>query len=234
MLFDPPLSSATLIKRYKRFLADITLSNGDQITVHCANTGAMTGCAGEGWPVYYSKSNNPKRKLPGSLELTVSPDSHLICVNTAMANKLVEEALSNGIITELSGYRGLKREVKYGQENSRIDFLLSEHDTAPDCYLEVKMVTLLEEGQGYFPDAVTTRGQKHLRELIEQVEQGYSAALLFCVTHTGIDSMKAAAHIDPAYAQLLGEAISAGVKVLAYGCDISEKEIKIDRPLPVG
>jgi sugar fermentation stimulation protein A len=231
MKFTPPLQPARLLKRYKRFLVDVQLPNGEMMTIHCANTGAMTGCIGEQWPVYYRLSDNPKRKLSGSLEITQDPAGNLICVNTANANKVVEEALQQKQITPFSGYQQLRREVKYGSENSRIDFLLSDHPTLPDCYLEVKMVTLLQQDSGYFPDAVTTRGQKHLRELIAQAENGYRACLLFCVAHTGINQVSAAAHIDPDYAQLLQEALAAGVEVLCYRCRINREEIVLDKAL---
>ncbi|RCU51609.1 DNA/RNA nuclease SfsA [Corallincola holothuriorum] len=234
MKFTPPLEKARLLQRYKRFLADVELENGELMTLHCANTGAMTGCIGEHWPVFFSLSDDPKRKLPGSLQLTQNPAGDLICVNTALANKLVAEALADQRISELRGYATVRREVKYGSENSRVDFLLSDHSDSADCYLEVKMATLLQEGQGYFPDAATTRGQKHLRELIEQVKAGCRAVLLFCVTHTGIHSVKAAAHIDPVYAKTLDEAVAAGVEVICYGCDISRQQIVLDRSLTFG
>lgn len=221
------LQSAKLLQRYKRFLADITLQNGTETTIHCANTGAMKGCATPGDTVWYSTSDNPKRKYPFSWEITQTQDQHFICVNTLRANQLVEEALTNGIISELSGFASLQREVKYGAENSRIDFLTTYHDK-PDTYIEVKSVTLLENGQGYFPDAVTLRGQKHLRELMDMVEQGYRAVLIFAVLHSGIDSVKAAEHVDPAYAKLLTQAIDLGVEVLTYKANISTDEIKIE------
>lgn len=209
------LKPATLIKRYKRFLADVILENDEQTTIHCANTGAMTGCAEPDSTVWYSTSDNAKRKYPFSWEITHTHQQHFICVNTIRANQLVEQALLDRKIAELNGFSQLKREVKYGEENSKIDFLLS-YDKQANAYVEVKSVTLLTDGQGYFPDAKTLRGQKHLRELIEMVQQGHRAVLLFAVLHTGIDSVKAAAHIDPAYAKLLQEAKNAGVEILAY------------------
>lgn len=214
------LDSATLIKRYKRFLADITLSDESETTIHCANTGAMTGCATPNDIVYYSVSDNLKRKYPFSWELTKTQKNHIICVNTQRANQLVEEALNNNIIDELSDYDTLQREVKYGTENSRIDFLLT-HKNKPNAYVEVKSVTLLEGEQGFFPDTVTTRGQKHLRELIEMVEQGHRAVLLFAVLHSGINSVKAAQHIDPKYAALIIEAQQCGVEILVYKAEFS-------------
>ena len=231
MIFNPPLQKATLIKRYKRFLADIILEDGSEVTIHVANTGAMTGCADKGDIVWYSTSSNPKRKYPLSWELCEKPNGDMICVNTIKANALVEEAILSNVISELSGYKKLQREVKYGSENSKIDFFLSQGEK-PDAYVEVKSVTLLDEsekaGQGYFPDSITTRGQKHLRELIEVVEQGNRGILLFAVLHSGINSVQAAAHIDIKYAELLKQALSAGVEVIAYKAEISPTKIELN------
>ena len=219
------LKKATLIKRYKRFLADIILEDGSQTTLHVANTGAMTGCATENDAIWYSTSDNVKRKYPFSWELTQTQKQHFICVNTLRANQLVEEAITNNVIKELSGYSNLRREVKYGDENSKIDFLLNDKNDT-ETYIEVKSVTLLgnpsiindeeNDKQGYFPDSVTTRGQKHLRELIQMKQQGHRAVLLFAVLHSGIESIMAAKHIDAKYADLLIEAVNQGVEVIAY------------------
>ncbi len=209
------LKKATLIKRYKRFLADVILEDGATTTLHVSNTGAMTGCAEPNDTVWYSTSANPKRKYPYSWEMTQTANKHLICVNTIRANQLVEEALHANVITELAGSSTIKREVKYGSENSKIDFFLSSPEKT-DAYLEVKSVTLLAGEQGYFPDAVTTRGQKHLRELIEVTQQGQRAILLFAVLHSGINSVKIAKHIDKKYNDLIIEAQAAGVEVIAY------------------
>lgn len=223
---------ATLIKRYKRFLADVILTNNNTTTMHVANTGAMTGCAEPDDTIWYSTSNNPKRKYPYSWELTQTKNNHFICVNTLRANQLAEEAILNGTITELQGFIKLQREVKYGEENSRIDFLLSHSiDNGSSqiqslkTYIEVKSVTLLENDQGYFPDTVTTRGQKHLRELMSIVKSGDRAVLLFTVLHTGINSFKVAEHIDKKYADLLQQAIVSGVEVLVYKAKISPEDI---------
>lgn len=238
MLFEPPLISATLIKRYKRFLADVTLSNGDTITVHCPNTGSMKNCWEPGWTVYLQDSNNPKRKYRFTWVMAENADGELIGVNTHFANALVEEALLDGTIKELAGFTQLRREVKYGQENSRIDFLLETTDKPR--YVEVKSVTLKEPGEdsdtgaGFFPDAVSTRGQKHLRELIQLQHSGEAqAVLLFCVQHSGIEQVAAAQHIDPEYATLLKEAQQAGVKLLAYRARMSETEIRLTEAVPV-
>ncbi|KPA52919.1 transcriptional regulator [Photobacterium leiognathi subsp. mandapamensis] len=227
MKFAQPLQAGKLIKRYKRFLADIELDNNEVRTIHCANTGAMTGCAEPSSTVWYSTSDNAKRKYPNSWELTQTLNNDWICVNTAQANRLVEEAIRNDVIDELTGYTSLRAEVKYGAENSRIDLLL-ESETRPPCYIEVKSVTLLGENrQGYFPDAVTTRGQKHLRELTEMVEQGYRSVLFFAVLHSGIDSVSVADHIDPIYAQLLKQAVKAGVEVICYKAALNTEQITL-------
>lgn len=231
MKYTPALQPATLLRRYKRFLADLQLTNGTEFTAHCANTGKMTGCAEPGFNAFYSTSDNSKRKYPHSLELTQNSLSQLICVNTAVANKVVEEAITNQLITELNGYAHLQSEVKYGSENSRIDFLLT-NDNKHDCYVEVKSVTLLSEttpesGQGYFPDAQTVRGQKHIRELIEMIEQGHRAVLLFVVLHQGINTVSAASHIDKKYNDLLNQAIKKGVEVYAYKASISPSEVTL-------
>ncbi|MGL5037907.1 MAG: DNA/RNA nuclease SfsA [Aeromonas sp.] len=219
MKFDPPLQSGLLISRYKRFLADVELDNGEVITVHCANTGAMTGCAEPSTLVWYSTSDNPKRKLPCSWEIAQSPEGHFICVNTARANQIARELIEQGAIAPLAGYEQLRTEVKYGEENSRIDLLLEDAKKGL-CYIEVKSVTLLDEragaGMGYFPDAVTTRGAKHLRELMAMKAAGHRAVLLFMVLHSGITQMRVAAHIDRQYSLLIEQSMAAGVEILCY------------------
>ncbi|MCG9727271.1 DNA/RNA nuclease SfsA [Vibrio brasiliensis] len=233
MKFEPILEPAVLIKRYKRFLADITLPDGSERTIHCANTGAMTGCATPGNKVWYSTSDNPKRKYPNSWELSETATGHRICINTARANQLAVEAIESGTIKELQGYDQLQTEVKYGNENSRIDILLNS-ENKPKCYIEVKSVTLLDEdksGQGYFPDAVTTRGQKHLRELAQMAQNGSRAVLLFTVLHSGIEKVSPAHHIDANYSQLLKYAQEQGVEVLCYKAELSHHEIKLVKAL---
>ncbi|SIO04878.1 DNA/RNA nuclease SfsA [Salinivibrio sp. ES.052] len=232
MQFSPPLASATLVRRYKRFLTDVTLHDGETLTMHCANTGAMTGCATPGDTVWYSTSDNPKRKYPHSWELNHTQDGHWICVNTARANSLVVEAIEAGCIPELAGYRQLQTEVRYGSENSRIDILLRDDDRA-DCYIEVKSVTLLEDnGRGAFPDAVSVRGQKHLRELVAMVEQGHRAVLFFAVLHSGIEKVTGAPHIDPDYNQLLNHALASGVEVMCYQAQVSPSELNLVNSVP--
>ena len=229
---------AALIKRYKRFLADVILEDNTQTTIHVANTGAMTGCAEPDDTVWYSTSTNLKRKYPYSWELTQTKQNHFICVNTIRANQLAENAILNGTITELQGFEKLKREVKYGEENSRIDILLSKtfndasnQEKIIKTYVEVKSVTLLEKDQGYFPDTVTIRGQKHLRELINIVKSGDRAVLLFTILHTGINNFKVADHIDKKYADLLIQAINEGVEVLVYKADICPEYITLSEKI---
>lgn len=228
MRFDPPLEQGVLLRRYKRFLADIRLADGSEITIHCPNTGSMKHCLFIEQRVWFSRSSNLKRKYPCTFELMETPNNQLIGVNTGRANKLAEEAIINGVISELQGYPLLRREVKYGEENSRIDILLTGGDKS-DCYIEVKSCTLLEQDCGYFPDAVTLRGQKHLRELMQMVTEGKRAVLLFIVQHTGIKRVKVAQHIDPEYAKLFKQAVNFGVEVLAYRCELSHQGIEINQ-----
>jgi sugar fermentation stimulation protein A len=230
MQFSSPLIQGTLIKRYKRFLADVQLDDGSIVIAHCPNTGAMTGCAEPGWKVWLSPSNNPKRKLLYTWEVVLTDQNHWIGINTHRANSLVKEAIQDGKIVELLDYKTLKAEVKFGEENSRIDFLLTDPEKA-DCYVEVKSVTLLDDNVGYFPDAKTLRGQKHLRELSFIANQGKRAVLLFCVQHSGIQSVQVAKHIDPDYAKELKQAMLNGVQILCYGCKISSEKIYINQSL---
>ncbi|WP_101774840.1 DNA/RNA nuclease SfsA [Pasteurella oralis] len=216
----PPLQSAILIRRYKRFLADVQLDNGEILTIHCANTGAMTGCGEAGDIVWYSHSDSQTRKYPHSWEITQLKNGKMVCINTHRSNQLTFEALQNKQIKELAMYNQILSEVKYGEENSRIDFLL-KGDNLPDCYVEVKSVTLVKNTIGMFPDAVTTRGQKHLRELMAMKKQGHRAVVFFAGLHNGFDCFKVAEHIDPEYDKLLHEAIHEGVEVYAYAGEFS-------------
>ncbi|MCF2856826.1 DNA/RNA nuclease SfsA [Pseudoalteromonas sp. SMS1] len=233
MKFSSELKSATLLKRYKRFLVDLRKDNGEEFTVHCANTGKMTGCADAGFRAYYSTSDNTKRKYPHSLEVTENEQGHLICVNTNMANKVAIEAIEQDVISELTGYQSLASEIKYGHENSRIDILLST-EGKPDCYVEVKSVTLLEsDGAGFFPDAETVRGQKHLRELMHIKQRNQRAVLLFIVMHNGIETVTPAQHIDKKYAQLIADARLQGVEIYAYKAQVTPNEVKVIKQLSV-
>lgn len=234
MQFDPQLEEGRLIKRYKRFLADIECSDGSVITAHCANTGSMKNCMAAGARVWFSRNDDPKRKLKASWELVETPHGRIACINTGRANRLVEEALVNGAITELAGFSTLRREVKYGVENSRADFCLM-FATEP-VFVEVKSVTLgfAESDIAAFPDAVTVRGTKHLRELSALSASGQRAVLIYCVNLTGISAVRAAEEIDPDYAAALAEAKAAGVEVLAYGTSITPSNISVTQRLAIG
>ncbi|CNF09952.1 sugar fermentation stimulation protein A [Yersinia nurmii] len=232
MRFKTPLQHATLIQRYKRFLADVMTPEGETLTIHCANTGAMTGCATPGDTVWYSTSDNLKRKYPHTWELTHTQTGDWICVNTMRANELVYEAITLDAIPELSGYSAVYPEVKYGAENSRIDLLLQAENRS-NCYIEVKSVTLLQQQCGYFPDAVTLRGQKHLRELQNEVADGHRAVLFFAVLHSGITQVAASRHIDPRYANLLAQAQASGVEVICYGFQLSPDGIELAARIPL-
>ncbi len=236
MKFRPCLKEGVLVRRYKRFLADIETVEGKSLTIHCPNTGSMLNCQNPGSRVWYSTSENTKRKYPHSWELVETLTGDLVGINTARANGLVEEALVNKTVTELQSYARIQKEVRFGNERSRIDLLLSggEDSQLPDCYLEVKNVSLsLGDGQGVFPDAVTTRGQKHLRELISVRQEGHRAVLLFCVQHTGVSRVSVADHIDPEYGRLLRQAAAEGVELLAYRAAISPGEILIKHSVAV-
>jgi len=226
MHYPSPLQPATLIKRYKRFLADVTLPSGEQVTIHCANTGAMTGCGSPGDTIWYSTSDNPKRKYSRSWELTEKANGDMICINTARANQLAKAGIESGVITQLQGYQKLLTEVKYGHENSRIDILLDDPELGK-CYIEVKSASLLQDETGYFPDTKTLRGQKHLRELIAVKQSGHRAVLLFVIQHTGISALKPAKHIDKDYSDLVALAIHQGVEVFAYASAMNSEEITI-------
>lgn len=235
MKFSPSLLEAKLIKRYKRFLADVQFEDGSIVTIHCPNTGSMKNCLVENSACWLSSSDNPKRKYRYTWEIATVIAGKKAGVNTGRANALVFEALEAGVIKELEGYSSIAKEVPYGDENSRIDFLLSGHPSAKaqKCYLEVKNVTYGEVGgRGLFPDSVSVRGQKHLRELRLMAEQGQRAVLLYCVQHSGIDWVEAAKDIDPDYALTLKEAITAGVEVYAYRATLSESEIVLKEAIP--
>ena len=233
MQFTTPLEQGRLVRRYKRFLADVVTDAGEHLCIHCPNTGSMLNCMGEGARVWFQRNSDPKRKLPGTWELVETPQGRLACVNTARANRLVEEALLAGVIGELNGFTALKREVAYGIENSRVDFRL-DYPAGP-AYVEVKSVTLgfADTAVAAFPDAVTDRGARHLRELAVLARQGVRAVQLYCVNLTGIEAVRPAGEIDPRYAAALRDAVEAGVEVLAYGVELSPEEIRLVRPLPV-
>lgn len=231
MKYVSELQEARFIRRYKRFLADVELSDGTMTTIYCPNTGAMHNCLVPGSSCWYSVSDNQKRKYSLTWEIATTKDGSLAAIHSAKANALVKEAINNGTVTELQGYLSIQSEVKYGQ--SRIDFLL-EHPSRPPCYVEVKSVTLgVGNGQGLFPDAISARGTKHLQELIGIVEQGYRGVLLYAVQHTGITSVSPADDIDPVYGQVLRQAQASGVEIYAYGAAVSPSELVLQAPLPV-
>ena len=227
----PPLFPGILRRRYKRFLADVQLEDGTLITAHCPNTGAMTGCADPGSPVFVSVSDNQKRKYPHTLEMIKTP-SGWVGVNTGRANSLVEEALRAGLIDLGGGIADLKPEAKIPGGHGRFDFSLTVNRTT--IYIEVKSVTLMLDAStklGAFPDAVSTRAEKHLQALRDQVAAGHRAVLIFCAQHTGIDVVTAAAKVQPSYACALQEAASEGVEIHAYGCAFDMATLSIERRL---
>ena len=238
MKFLAPLTEGKIIKRYKRFLADIELPNGEVITAHTANTGSMKTCWEPGWKALISFHDNPKRKLKYSLEMTYNGQTW-IGINTSLPNKLAKEAIENGLIKELKGYPFIKPEVKTG--DSRIDLLLSKEKEAlskrDQCFVEIKNVTLKGDNHqnkaALFPDAVSTRGQKHIQELIKLHKEGYNAALLFIVQREDVDYFTPAEKIDPVYSSLLKDAVAEGVLVLAYKCAMSKNEIVVNKRIPV-
>jgi sugar fermentation stimulation protein A len=230
MKFDKPLVHGILIKRYKRFLADITLDNGEIVTAHLANSGAMLGTSDPGIEVWLSPAAGPGRKLAWSWELC-KVDGHLVGVNTSHPNRIVAEAIQAGEIPELTGYETIKREVKYG-ENSRIDVLLTASDKPP-CYVEVKNVHLKNGDWAEFPDAVTVRGTKHLRELSTMVAGGARSVMVYLVQREDCTGFRPAAQIDPTYAAALKKAIDDGVEAICYTCHMSVDGLSLGKPMPI-
>jgi len=235
MRFPTPLIPATLIRRYKRFLADVVLPDGSETTVHVANPGSMLGLNQPGARVWLSKSDNPGRKLPYSWELVqvdFGAGPELVGVNTAHPNRLVGEALAAGRVAGLGDYPKLRREVRYGAA-SRVDFVL-ERAGSPACFLEVKNVHMMRApGRAEFPDAVTARGARHLDELAREVGQGARSVLLFLVQIGSAQGVSLARDIDPAYGRAFDLARAAGVEAIALRCRISIDAIEIERPIPV-
>jgi len=221
------LIKGKLIKRYKRFLADIILENGEEITAHVPNSGAMTSCIEENCDVWVTFHDNPKRKLKYTLELT-KMGKELICTNTGVANKIAIEAIENKTIKELQGYSSLKPEQKYG-EKSRIDILLENANQK--CYVEVKSVSLKIEDNLAFPDAVTSRGTKHLNELKTMVEQGHRAVMLYVIQRTDNLPFRLACEIDKKYCEAFKEVTKQGVEVLVYQSNINFDKIFIDKKI---
>ncbi len=224
MIFPEPLLKGYLIKRYKRFLADIDLEDGTFITAHCPNSGAMQGLTTPGTPVWVSKATNPNRKLPFTWEMA-EVDGTFVGMNTSNPNHLVEEAIQTSVIQELQGYQSLRREVPYGQ-NSRIDILLQNQEGSL-TYVEVKHVHLKRGKIAAFPSSVTTRGAKHMRELSEMVDQGYQAYIVYVVQRNDCDGFEIATDIDPNYGEDTLKAIKNGVKPLVYACEVTPYAITI-------
>jgi sugar fermentation stimulation protein A len=230
MQFPQPLARGLLVRRYKRFFADVVLDEGGAVTAHCPNPGTMLGLNAPGRPCWLSRSDDPKRKLAHTLEL-VEADGALVGVNTMRANRIAAEALAQGRIAALAGYDQVRAEVAYG-EASRADFRLDAPGRAP-CWLEVKSVTLSRAaGLAEFPDCVSARGLRHLTELTARVAAGERAAVLFLVQRGDCDRFELAADLDPALARGLAAAAAAGVEVLAYGCDVTPHGLSLERPLP--
>ncbi len=232
MKFGNKLIKAVLIKRYKRFLADVILEDGTEVTAHCANSGSMMGLKEEGSTVWLSPKVNPKNKLPFKWELIQLPHS-LVGINTAHPNAVVEEAISNEKILELKGYSNLKREVKYGI-NSRIDILLSNEDDEKHCYVEIKSVTLQRsDNLAEFPDAVTSRGKKHLEELSQMVEQGHRAVMLYLIQREDCTYFSIASDIDYLYSEALKMALDCGVEAYCYDCILTTEEITLNKKIKI-
>ncbi|KAA3609776.1 MAG: DNA/RNA nuclease SfsA [Calditrichaeota bacterium] len=227
MIFDKPVYFGKLIKRYKRFLADIKLDDGNVITAHCANSGSMKTCDTAGWRVLVSDSLNPKRKLRYTFEM-IHNEKCWIGINTQIPNKLAKEAIESGIIKELQGYDKILPEQKYGV-NSRIDLLLT--NAVEKCFVEVKSVTLVQDGDYQFPDSVTARGLKHLNELLDMKKQGHRAVMLFIIQRSDGNIFKPAKDIDPKYSQRLREVYKDGVEVLVYLAKVSPEEIVLSHKI---
>ncbi len=233
MIFEATLVAATLERRYQRFLADVRMADGQRLTVHCPNTGAMLGCAEPGADIWLSHSDNPQRKYAWTWEI-VRVGQTLVGVHPGRSNQLVAEAIVDGIIAQLQGYAGRRAEVAYGLEGSRADFFLSGHATRADCFLEVKNVTAVSRpGIAIFPDAVSTRGSRHLRELAAWAVAGGRAALCFCVARDDVREVRPADNIDPRYGQELRRAMAAGVEVFAYRAQVSSGQIRLYTEVPV-
>ncbi len=225
----PSLIRGVLIKRYKRFIADVRLADGSVVSAHCANSGSMRGCAEPDRPVYLSQSANPKRRLPYTWEMIEMPAS-LVCVNTFVTNILVKQAITDGLVPALSGYERCLSEVKCG-EHSRIDLVL-EHPDLKQCFVEVKSCTLVESGAACFPDAVTSRGLKHLKELQEQIRLGNRAVMFFLIQRMDATSFRPADHIDPAYGSELRKALRHGVEILCYDVQLTPQRMVLNRQIP--
>jgi len=229
MQFEQTLIPATLVRRYKRFLADVTLADGSLLTVHCPNSGSMLGCQAPGSRVLLSRADNPRRKYPHTWEL-VEVGGCWVGINTARTNHLVREALVAGRIAEIGTVDEIRAEVKVSAR-SRLDLLLRQGER--QTYVEVKNCSLVEDGIAMFPDAVTSRGVRHLEELADLRRAGFGAVIFFCVQRGDAELFAPAAHIDPLYAATLARVVSAGVTVLAYRAEVGPGAIRVVAALPV-
>ena len=227
MKFNQTLISGEFIKRYKRFFVDIKIGN-NTITAHCPNTGSMMGLLEKGNNVWLSKSNNPKRKLKYTLQIIENEDSK-VGINTLLTNKIVHKALSEGVIKYFKKFKNIQQEVKFGK-NTRFDFLLTNKNEK--VFIEVKNVTLSRQKQiAEFPDAITSRGLKHIQELLKANQEGYKIYLLFIIQRNDCDKFQLAKDIDPQYCELLAKAVKKNLKVLCYDCKFSSKGIKLNREI---
>jgi len=232
MQFKSPLIRGRLIRRYKRFLADVVLDSGETVTAACPNTGSMLGLTDVGNCVWLSCSESPTRKYPHTWELVEIPNQGLVGINTAQPNRIVTEAIAQGKVSELKGYANLRNEVKYGQ-NSRIDILL-EDSKHPPCYVEVKNVHFFRKpGLAEFPDCVTERGSKHLVELSNMVKEGARAVMVYLIQCQNPSRFALADDKDRTYFNEFRKARAAGVEALALTCHVSTSEITVDRNIPV-
>ena len=230
MRWPAPLIPGRLVRRYKRFLADVVLDGAGQVTAHCPNPGRMVGLDAPGTRVWVSRAANPARALPLTLEL-VEADGGLVGINTIHPNRLVEEAIVEGSIPALQDYEVIRREVRY-DERCRIDLLLQHHGR-PDCFVEVKNVHLKRTAGAEFPDAVTARGAKHLGALARQVAAGARAVVVYVVQRTDCADFRIAADIDPIYAASFAAALEGGVEAVCYGCEVSLEGVSLTAPLPI-
>ena len=232
MKFTRPLIGGILIRRYQRFLADVQLTDGSVVTAHTPNTGSMQGCCTPGSRVWLSDSGNPGRKYPLPWELVEAASHCLVGINTGLANVIVREAVEQGMIRQLQGYSMIRSEIPYGKENSRIDLLLQNGENEK-CFVEIKNVTLVENGIALFPDAVSRRGTRHLRELAAMVQDGHRGVIFYCVQRMDAREVRPADRIDPVYGRTLREAIQQGVEAIACQARVSTGEITITKSLPV-
>lgn len=231
MQFTHPILKGKFLKRYKRFFADILLENGETITAHCPNTGAMQGLLVEGSQVWVTHNNDPKRKLHYTWEMSYIDDT-MVGVNTQHPNKIIVEAIANNKIPELEGYSKLETEVKYGKQNSRIDILLTYPNNSK-YFVEVKNVHYKEANTAVFPDSPTTRGVKHLEELCHMMDEGHKAAVVYCIQRNDLKDFRFGEEFDPNYAKMAEKALKKGVKMLPFSCTLDENGIAVNQAIPL-